>query len=240
MSLNNEITRFPGGVGTVAETDIFANLPFPDPSVYHTLLDDFDRFAADEWEAGGAGSPTPPALVAGNGGMLSMETSAAANDNNWLQQLQPAWEVFTQSGDQTFFRARAKVDDATNSVLVFGLQVAVASNNVLTPTDGVFLRKPAGSKNFVLVHRAAGVETVSDPFGPIDDNAEFDVAFYYDGSGVFAAGALNGTVRASLNPPTITTQTLALTVAVQAGTAAARTLMLDQVFVMKHRKVEHG
>lgn len=231
MPLDNQVSRFPNGVTNKFDNDIFANLKVADRSIYHDYFEDFDRYTAAQWVAGGV-NPVAPALVAGDGGIISMATTGASGDSNFLQQLVTAWTF--AAGKKLFFRARATADDATLCQMAFGLQVAVAGNNFLTPTDGVFIRKPAADTNLYLVSRVGGVETLSAALGVITAAVPFEVSLAYDGQGNIAA-ALNGQVRASITPASIAAVAMRVTAGVQAGSAVARTMLLDQLVCIKER-----
>jgi len=50
MSLiTRDVTRFPNGISTRAETDILNGLGFSDPTKYHTYFEDFDYYNAANW-----------------------------------------------------------------------------------------------------------------------------------------------------------------------------------------------
>lgn len=225
-------TRYPRGVTNHSVTSLFNKLPTPDPSRLHFFLEDFDQFTAAQWVTGGVGTPVAPALVAGDGGIVSIANSAADNDNNFLQQLVTAWTLV--SGKQLWFRARGSVSDATQSDLAFGLQIAVAGNNFLTPADGLFLRKDDDGLTFKLVSRVGGVETLSASLGAIANATAFDIGFYYDGLGTIYA-QLAGNAIQRITPASITAVAMRITAGLQNGDANARTLLLDQLFCAKER-----
>lgn len=230
MPLDNAISRFPRGLGNVNDAHPFANLAFPDSTNFHNFFEDFDRYTAAQWVVGGVGTPVAPALVAGDGGLLSLVNSAASGDNNWVQQAVVGW-TFT-AGKRLFFKGRLNIDDATLASFVIGLQVAVAGNLILIPTDGVYIRKPAADTNAYLVSRNAGVETVSAALGPLTALAQTSFYFAYDGAGNILAG-VGGQIKASITPAVITTQPLKITAAVQNNSAVLRTMLVDQLFCAK-------
>lgn len=231
MPLDNQVTRYPNGVTNQFDNSIFTNLKVPDPSVYHPFFEDFDQFTAAQWSQGGV-NPGATALAAGDGGILSMATTGASGDSNYIQQAANAWTF--QSGKKLFFRVRGQLDDVTLGLLAFGLQIPVAANNFLTPADGIFLRKPAADTNVYLVSRVGSVETLSAALGVLTNATPFELSFAYDGQGNIAA-ALNGQVKASITPASLTAVGLRVTAGVQANSAAARTLLLDQLVCMKER-----
>lgn len=227
-------TRFPDGVNNVSPNNVLADLPIPDQGKGFLFLDDFTRYAAAEWVVGGVNAEVV-ALANGINGILSMATSAADNDNAYIQH-GPAtilpWSI--TAGKKSFFSARAQVDNATLCDMVFGFQVAVAADNFLTPTGGIFIRKLAGQTDFTLVSVQASIETVSGSLGAVVAGTPFEVSFYYDGKGRITAG-LNGNVVVSITPSIIATGGTKITVGVQAGSAAVRTMLLDQLMCFKER-----
>lgn len=229
MGADISITRYPGGVTNVPDNSVFANLKVNDPSSYHAFFDDFDRYTAAQWVVGGV-NPVAPALAAGDGGILSMATTGALNDSNFVSTAVPG---FTLGTKRLFFRLRGQVDNATNAAMAAGFQVAVAGNNFLTPADGLFLRKPAADTNWYLVHRVGGVEILSAALGTIADATPFSVGLATDGQNV--VGAVNDVVRGSITVPTFTAVALKVVAGVVSGTAAARTLLLDQLVAFKER-----
>jgi hypothetical protein len=231
MPLDNLITRYPNGVTNFFDNQGFANLKVPDPSIYHWLLEDFDQFTLAQWVTGGVGTPVAPALAAGDGGILSMANSAANGDNNWLQAAMPAWSI--TPGKKLFFRARASINAVAFGSIALGLQVTVAANNFLTPTNGLFLRKSASNTGMELVSRSAGVETASTTVGDYTGGT-VDVFFAYDGQGNIIAGA-NNTPAVSITPAALPVGILTLTLGVQNTSAAVRTMLVDQIFVAKER-----
>jgi hypothetical protein len=231
MPIDNLITRFPNGVNNFFDNQGFNNLKVPDSSVYHWFFEDFDKYTAAEWVTGGVGTPVAPLLVAGDGGLLQLSNSAASGDNNWLQQTLPAWNIV--AGKKLFFRARLSINAVAFGAVVAGLQVAVAANNILTPTNGIFLRKSASNTGMELVSRSTSVETASATVGDYT-GGQVDVFFAYDGNGNFIAGA-NNNPAVSITPAALPAGPLGIVVGVQNTSAASRVLVVDQIFVAKER-----
>lgn len=232
MPINRNITRYQNGVTNHSEDGVFGSLPVPDQARMHGFVDDFDKYTAAQWVVGGVGTPVAPLLVAGDGGILSLTNTAASGDNNWIQQLVTSWTFV--AGKRVFFKALAQVDDATLAVFSFGLQIAVAGNNFLTPADGVFIRKPAADTNVYLVSRVGGVETLSAALGVVAAGTQFNLEFAYDGAGNIVAG-LNGVAKASITPAAITAVPLKITAGIQNGSAVVRVGLVDQLACYKER-----
>jgi hypothetical protein len=240
MPLLNVVTRFPNALNNLKDNDPLANFSLPDRSQVHSFLEDFDLFLATMWTVGGVGTPTR-ALVAGDGGILSISNSAALNDNSWIQGSIGYTPAATR---RMFFRARASLDSATLAIAALGLQIAVAANNFLTPVNGIFFRKDTGVATMTLVSRAASVETVSGSLGSVVAAQQFEVAFALDiGSNIIAAAfqpnTANGPAQlvATITPAALPAVALGVVAGCQNGSAVIRTLSLDQIFASKERYV---
>lgn len=232
--MGNSVTRFPNGVTNVAESDLFADLTFPDPTKYHVYYNDFDTYTAGDWVVTETQAGATQALTAGDGGLLLLTNSAADDDLNALQKT-PAAFSFT-AGKKAFFKCRFKVSDATQSDVVFGLQVV--DTTPLDVTDGIYFLKADGAKtvDFICRKNATTGSTSASSVATLADDTFVTLAFYYDGeSKVYYA--VDGSVKGSLNasssylPDTITT----VSFAIQNGEAVAKTLTVDYVFAAIER-----
>lgn len=232
--MGNSVTRFPNGVTNVAENDIFADLTLSDQTGYHTYYNDFDTYTAGDWVVTETQAGATQALAAGDGGWLLLTNSAADNDLVALQKT-PAAFSFT-SGKKAFFKCRFKVSDATQSDVVFGLQVV--DTTPLDVTDGIYFLKADGAAtvDFICRKDASTGSTSATAVATLVADTFITLAFYYDGeSKVYYA--VDGSVKGSLNasssylPDTITTVSFAL----QNGEAAAKTMTVDYVYAAIQR-----
>ena len=232
--MGNIVTRFPNGVTNAGDTALFADMAQLDPTLFHTFFDDFDNYTAGDWTVTETDAGATQALTAGDGGLLLITNTAADNDLVALQK-NPAAFSFT-AGKKLFFSARFKVSDATQSDLVFGLQVV--DTTPLDVTDGVYFLKADGSTSVSVVCRknattgstsAAGVATLAD-------DTFITLGFAYDGEGKVAY-AVNGAVVGSLDASSAFLPDANCTVsfALQNGEAVAKTMTVDYVFVAKQR-----
>lgn len=229
--IDNQITRFPAGVTNVPVSDIFNSLRMLDPTIYNSMFDDFHVFTAAQWSVGGVGTPTR-AVQAGLAGLVRLGTTAALNDNSWLQTANPTFQII--AGKELFFSARVQADSASLATTGIGLQIAVASNNFLTPANGIFFRKAAGGSTLEFVSRASSVETTSGAIATLVDATAYQLEFYYDG-GTDLWGGINGAPLTRLSPAALPSVLMGLTIGVQAGSAVARNLDIDQVFIAQER-----
>lgn len=227
-------TRFPYGLTNVGETDLFSDMVQPDPTLFHTYLNDFDTYTAGDWTVTETDATATQALTAGDGGLLLITNTAADNDLVALQK-NPAAFTFT-AGKKTFFRCRFKVSDATQSDLVFGLQVVDATP--LDVTDGIYFVKADGvaTVNFICRKDASTGSTTASAVATLADDTFVELGFYYDGQSRVAY-EVNGSVLGSLDasstflPDAICTVSFAL----QNGEAVAKTMTVDYVYVAKER-----
>lgn len=227
-------TRFQYGVTNVAETDLFADMVQPDPTLFHTYFNDFDTYVAGDWTVTETDAGATQALTAGDGGLLLLTNTAADNDLVALQK-NPAAFTFT-AGKKLFFRCRFKVSDATQSDVVFGLQVV--DTTPLDVTDGVYFLKADGAKTLDVICRknASTGSTSASAVASLADDTFVELGFYYDGQSKVQY-EVNGSVLGSLDASSayLPDTTCTVSFALQNGEAAAKTMTVDYVYVAKER-----
>lgn len=227
-------TRFPFGLTNVGETNLFADMVQPDPTLFHEYFNDFDTYVATDWVVTETDSNATEALAAGDGGLLLITNTAADNDLVALQKTPAAW-TFT-AGKKMFFRCRFKVSDATQSDLVFGLQVV--DTTPLDVTDGIYFLKADGSAAVSVICRknASTGSTSASSITTLADDTFVELGWYYDGAGTLAY-EVNGAVVGSLNASSsyLPDTTCTVSFALQNGEAAAKTMTVDYVYVAKER-----
>lgn len=231
---NNVVTRFPFGVTNAGQDTAFADLTMSDPTLYHTYFNDFDTYTAGDWVVTETDAGATQALTAGDGGWLLITNTAADNDLVALQKT-PAAFAFT-AGKKTFFSARLKVSNATQCDFVVGLQVVDVTP--LDVTDGVYFLKADDAATVSIICRkdASTGSTSASAIATLADDTFVTLAWYYDGVDKIVY-AVNGSVLGSLAatsaflPDAICTVSFAL----QNGSAAARTMTVDYIFVAEER-----
>ncbi len=228
---NLTTTRFPNGLTNVGVDAPFADLKMPAPTLFHTYFEDFDYYVAGDWTVTETDSGATQALADGDGGLLLITNTAADND---LVSLQKKGESFLfESGKRLFFEARFKVNDATESDVVIGLQIT--DTTPLDVTDGVFFIKADGAATVNLLVEKNNTATTTSSVATMADDTFITLGFYYDGSTQIQY-SVNGTVLGT----SVTTnlpddEALTVTMALQNGAAAAKTMTVDYVFVAKER-----
>ena len=236
-------THFPSGVTNVRNNTTLGQLVFPDPTRCHSWMDDFDDYVAAEWTITETGTGT---RAVGNldGGILVITNGASDDDANFLQ-----WSGATnaatvetwkwQADRALWFKARMKISDATESDLVFGLQIT--DTTPLDVTDGFFFIKPDGSTT--LTFRAEKNDTASTvTTATLANDTYFTAGFWWNP----ALGVLNVYYNDELvGQLTSTTnfcddEELTISFGIQNGEAVAKSMSLDYVFVSKDREAVAG
>lgn len=213
----------------------------PDPTKYHIFFDDFDDYEAAQWiisttEAGTGAAAE--AVSSADGGILVLTNDDADNDCDFLQwsgvDAAGAIEAFKfEAGKKLFFKSRFKVSSATQSDVVMGLQITDTSP--LDASDGVFFLKADDAKTMVAKVVKASAATISSAIATLADDTYLTAAFYYDGKSevqVFIDDVKVATLPV-INLPD--SQTLTVSFGVQNGSAGAKTMSVDYIFVAKER-----
>jgi len=251
---DNATTRFPPALNNVKESAIFSDLPVPDRiDSLHEYPQDFDDYfgpattaasPAGGWTLSGAGATA--ALVAGDGGIMSL--AAAASTPAALQKTPAAFPM--TRGKRGWYTTQLNVDS------VLGLIIAGLLNATATPftgasqTDGMyFLSTNTGALSFnvavggVIATVATGVSLVAGAYANLSiyyDGACYNatpngrVVWQVDGPGVTASARgeilipAAGTIAAF--PSAVN---LAPIIGVSASTAAVRTLLDDKLYAAK-------
>lgn len=227
-------TRFDYGVTNVAKTNRLGMIGQLDPTKYISYFNDFMSLAefngvttTATWTCTNAGTTPTFALADGLGG-LALITNAAADDNNCFYQKKG--EAFTfASGKPVWFVARFKVNDATQSDFIMGLQIT--DTTPLAVTDGVFFQKDDGDANLDFTVIKDSTATTASAVATVADDTFLEVAFYYDGK-----SAVNYYVDGALKGSSVTTnlpddEALTISFGIQNGAAAAKTMTLDYIYV---------
>ncbi len=227
-------TRFPTGVTNIAKESTLGMMGQPDPTKYNTFFDDFHRFNSADWTIttteAGAGSATE-ALTDGDGGILLITNDNADNDNDFFQKLGESFRF--AAGKKMWFKARFKVSDATQSDFVIGLQITDTSP--LAVTDGVYFMKDDGDANLDFHITKDSTSTSATAISTVSNDTYLSVGFHYNGVDemqYFVDDVKIGT-SAVTNLPN--DEDLTISFGLQNGEAAAKTMSLDYILVVKER-----
>lgn len=228
-------SRFSNGLNSSSGLDATNMMGQIDPSYYHTLFDDFEYFTAANWTITRVGTTPTEALVAGDGGLLLLTTSAGAADSTFLQD--PIASFTVAAGFPIYAKMLLRLSDANLSSFVFGLQNVNTAPLTASATNGLFITKGSGVSNLSLISRSGGVsQTVVSSGGISMTNAvNAEVGFAYDGK-TQLDGYFNGVKVASIpDIGTLPAGNLALVFGLQNGAAAIKTLTADYILAAKSR-----
>jgi hypothetical protein len=231
MPAGTSTTNYPGGVTNAAVQTVMYGYVAEDPSVVHAYFNDFDAFdMASDWTNSHTGTITN-AVVAGNGGILSIGNSAANADLDSLQLNAASFAIVP--GARSWFKCRFNISNATNAALTIG--VIQTTTTPLTVTDGLWFSKAAASTalNFNIA-KASAVTTIST-VATLANATYLNVGWHYDGLSSVTVYVNNVRVGGTTVLTNLPTANLNLTMAVSNGTAAANTLLIDYVGMFAER-----
>lgn len=247
--MRNDVTRFPDGITNAASSVALAAMGLLDPTKYHVLYEEFDRYLAADWVVTETQAGATQALTTGDGGLLLITNSAADDDIVALQWAGSAGAVvptFSFSGAKRLaFGIRFQTSDATQSDIIAGLYIADTSPVASNPASGIYLLKADGAATYVLKTGLASAFTTSSAIGSIADATNIELVWVYEGQPrvdlgvtyydflVFANGVQLATVACAST--TVPTADIALSFAIQNGEAVAKTMTVDWVFAIKER-----
>lgn len=237
-------TRFPSGLTNVTEQHPFGYYPNVDALKSHQYVNDFDNFTAANWTITKTGTGTT-AIIAGDGGLLALTNTAASGD---LIELQLPFATYSfTAGRRMIYKALVQVDDATNAEFFLGLQNT--NTDATAATDGAYFHKASGGTSIDFVTVSGSTVTTIAAVATMTAATLTSLAFFYDGKSeiriyynsnqVSTQPTIAAPLGYTLNNPTtaLPTGNMNITTMIKNGTAAARTLTVDAIEVMKERFV---
>lgn len=225
-------SRFPNGVTNAVKATTLNALGTMDPTKMHTYWNDFDSYTAGDWVVTTTGSGTA-AVTAGDGGLAILTNGASDNDNIFLQKTPAAFLL--DSTKKSWFKARFKVSDATQSDVAIGLQVV--DTTPLDVTDGIYFLKVDDAATYdIICRKDATTGSLSGAaIGSLADNTYAVLGWYYNGAGsleYYINDVKIGTLSvASYFPDTSVTPSIGI----QNGAAASKTLTIDYFYCAQER-----
>lgn len=228
-------TRWPNGITTVSPTHPAHQLGIPHPAKWHVDFDDMNEYTAANWTItqidGGVDGAEVRQITNADGGVLLITTNDADDDQ---ESLQKKGESFLfESGKKLYLEVKLKLSDATQSDLVFGLQIT--DTTPLAVTDGVFFQKDDGDANVDLHIVKDSTATDVTALTTMSDDTYIVLQLYYDGLSTIyysADDALLGTAATTNLPDD---EELCVSLSIKAGEAAAKSLSIDYYLVAKER-----
>lgn len=227
-------SRFGNGLTNQPVTNFGGTMIGPDPRKWHVYFEDFDRFAAAEWTIttteAGSGSATE-ALANGDGGLLLITNDDADNDADFFQKVGESFRF--EAGKRMWFAARFKVNDATESDVVMGLQIT--DTTPLDVTDGIFFLKADGSTSVSFLVEKNNTATTTAAVATMADDTFIELAFYYDGKTTIEVWVDGAKAASSVTTNAPDDEDLTISFGIQNGAAAAKTMTVDYVMAAKER-----
>lgn len=223
-------TRFNHGVTNATKVSPLAMMGQLDPTQYHTYFNDFDTYVAADWTVTNVGV-TPTVAVTGVEGGAILQTNTAGIADSSYRQL-PGASFSFESSKKVWFKARFSVSDATQSSIVFGLQVV--DTTPLAVSDGMYFLKTDGAATFDFKSLTGSTATTAAAVGSLVDATMSELAFYYDGAQevqYFQDGVLLGRMAVA----TLPTGQVTVSFGMANGEAVAKTMTVDYIFAAKAR-----
>ncbi len=206
-----------------------------DAAKYHEYLNEFDTYVTGNWTLttteAGAGDATE-ALTNIDGGALLITNDAGANDADYFQKVGESFKF--ETGKRLYCAARLKVSDATQSVVLWGLQIT--DDTPLDVTDGIFFMKDDGDALLDFYVEKDNTATSATAVATLVADTFVTLAFYYDGSTAAIKYLVDGVELGSsalTNVPN--DEELTISFGLKNGEAVAKTMTVDYVFCSKSR-----
>ena len=212
-------------------------MPYPSDQTFYGYFNDFMTYTATDWTItstdGGGDSGEVIQATSSAGGALLITTNDADNDSEELQLKGEAFKLSTSK--KAYFSTRFKLSDATESDMLIGLAITdtTAIDGV---SDGVFFKKDDGDTNLDFVVEKDSTETATAAVGTVADDTFITATFFIDPDRAKVYYSINNAAPvgvANTNLPD--NEELTVTIAVQAGAAAAKSLTVDYVSAIVER-----
>ena len=188
--------RFPFGVSTQAIGSTLGQFPVPDPTDICVDFHEFNEYAAGDWTVTNTTTHQTIGLVAGAGGLISTVggASAVTSDIGAVQTNPLNFNIATNTitatappTQQAWFYTAFKATTAINDQLQVGVASSIAA---LTPTDGIYFNKAAGSTAITFVVRKGSASlattaysTATTTVATLVSGTYIKLGWYYDGRG---------------------------------------------------------
>ena len=228
-------TRFPSGIATGARKSNTSSYPMPDPTKWITYFNDFHEYVAGDWTIttteGGSGDATEAVSSTSAGGLLLITNDDADNDLDFFNLKVEGFKFV--SGKKTFYKARFKVSDATQSDFVMGLQIT--DTTILAVSDGVYFMKDDGDASLDFHVEKDGSDTTASAISTVSDDTFLIVGFFYDGKSAIEYYVDDVKLGTSVTTNLPDDEELTVSFGIQNGAAAAKTMTVDYIFVSQER-----
>jgi len=175
-------TNLTNGVTNVDTEDPFGDLPILDPTRIVVFLEDFNDYSATYWAATTTEDGTAAATEAIQNATPSQITITNDNADNDLDLIEFYKEIVTfDYGKKTWYEAKFKVSDASETDVIMGLAIGSATSPVCLPVDGVVFHKADGSEVMNISIVKDGLSVSSTALVTLVDDTWVTVSLRWDG-----------------------------------------------------------
>ena len=210
-------------------------VPYPSDQTFYMYHNDFFTYNSGDWTIttteAGAGNASE-ALTSQAGGALLITNDDADNDLDFLQLKGESFKL--SSSKKAYFSARFKVNDATESDFVMGLQIT--DTTPLATTDGVFFIKDDGDTNLDFIVEKDSTSTDTTAIHTMVDDTFVTVTWFIDPDASKVFYSVNNAAPVSVvNTNLPDDEELTVSFGIQNGAAAAKTMTIDYVVAAVER-----
>jgi len=230
-------SRFPNGIVNQDQNDFANMLPILDPTKVYVWFDDFNTYAAGDWVISTTENTDTASEALNDIQFAALVITNATTDND-DDQLQAAKETLKfVSGKQTWFAARIKINESTESDWRIGLMVRDTDFISAVP-EGVLFSKDDGDANIDFSVTNDSTATTASAVDTIADDTFIELAFYYDGVSTIHYFTDNSVISTAVTTNLPDTE-LTVSFGIKNGRAAAdygpSAMTLDYIFVAQER-----
>jgi hypothetical protein len=234
--LHAQVTNMPNGISNQTAWDLFGTLGTLDRTKYFEYWDDFNYYNSSEWvistTEAGSGDATE-AIQAADTGILLLTNDDDDNDANVLE-----WHktiITPVSGKKLWYEIELAVSDATDSDFMAGVTIAQATFPAsIASVTGMYFGKDDGDANIDFYVSADGTATTATAITTCADDTYVQLGFFYDGNDEVKY-YVNGTHVGTSATTNLPDDNMSLIFGIMNGEAAAKTLSVDYIWVIKER-----
>ena len=197
-------TRFPNGITTDEQTDLFGNFMTSNPNDVSGFYEDFYFFTLADWDSVSQVAAKTLALQDNQYGelLVQADTSTAYRSTYLIQTEKDNFQF--NSGSEVWFTSRVKIGDVDSTEFfcgIYDLALETDTDSLGVVRDGIYFHKGIGTSLVLAVYDDSTGSTVSVTTAA--DSTYYDVGFYYDGAAsvqAYLSGEMVGSVDTSNVP----------------------------------------
>ena len=227
--------------GNTVETKAKKDQPmfqqYASDQTFYGYSNDFFTYTATDWTVtsvdGGSDSGEVIQATSSAGGALIVTTNDADDDSEELQLKGEAFKLSTSK--RAYFSTRFKLSDATQSDMLIGLTIT-DTTAIDAVSDGVFFSKDDGDTNLDFRVEKDGTETATAAVAKVADDTFITATFFIDPDRDAVYYSINNAEPVKVvNTNLPDDEELTITIAIQAGAAAAKSLVVDYITAIIER-----